>query len=157
MDLGSSQRLSTTDALAQLSFVVRGMVDQRAAEAGLTAVQGRLLGILRDRRLTMGELARFLNLDKSSVSGLVDRAEKRGLVERGPHAHDQRVTTVSITALGRDLIAQAAIRTEDDLSELVACLGTDRTEALTDLLTTVLSENARRAGVDLFSGLTPPR
>lgn len=156
MDLGSSQRLSTTDALAQLSFVVRGMVDQRAAEAGLSAVQGRLLGILRDRRLTMGELARFLDLDKSSVSGLVDRAEKRGLVERGPHAHDQRVTTVSITGLGRELIARAATRTEGDLCDLVACLGADRTEALTQLLTTVLTENARGRGVDPFSGLTPP-
>lgn len=157
MDLGSSPQLSTTDALAQLSFVVRGKVDQRAAEVGLTAVQGRLLGILRDRRLTMGELARFLELDKSSVSGLVDRAEKRGLVERIPHAHDLRVTTVSITALGRELIAEAATRTEEDLRELVACLGQEQTEVLTGLLTTVLVENARRAGVDMFSGVISAR
>jgi DNA-binding MarR family transcriptional regulator len=37
----------------------------------------RLLGVLRDREPTMLELAQLLELDKSSVTGLVDRAERR--------------------------------------------------------------------------------
>jgi MarR family transcriptional regulator, lower aerobic nicotinate degradation pathway regulator len=78
--------LGLVDALAQLSFVVQGALGQVAAAHDLSIVQARLLGILRDRRPTIKELARFLQLDKSSVTGLVDRAEERGLVRRVPAA-----------------------------------------------------------------------
>ena len=61
-------------------FRHHGMLERRAAEHDLSIVQTRLLGVLRDRKPTMNELARLLELDKSSVSGLVDRAERRGLV-----------------------------------------------------------------------------
>ncbi len=44
----------------------------------------RLIGILRDREPGMLELAQHINLEKSSASGLIDRAERRGLVARTP-------------------------------------------------------------------------
>src|ERR1700759_3149154 len=71
--------LSPADGLAQLSFLIQGLLEPRAREHALSVISPRLLGILRDRRPTMNELARFLDLDKSSVTGLVDRAERRGL------------------------------------------------------------------------------
>ncbi|GHF33280.1 hypothetical protein FHX82_005262 [Amycolatopsis bartoniae] len=49
-----------------------------AAEHELSVVQLRLLGVLRDRRPGMLELGAHLGLDKSSMTGLVSRAEKRG-------------------------------------------------------------------------------
>ena len=70
------QELSPVDGLAQLCFVVLGMLERRAAADDLSIIQTRLLGVLRDRKPTMQELARFLGLDKSSVTGLVDRAER---------------------------------------------------------------------------------
>ena len=77
-------QLGPVDGLAQLSFVIQGMLERRADEHDLSIIQTRLLGVLRDRKPTMNELARFLGLDKSSVTGLVDRAERRGLVARVP-------------------------------------------------------------------------
>ncbi len=74
--------LNTVDALSQLTFLVQGMLERRAAAHGMSLVQLRLLGLLRDRTPAMAELAAHLELDKSSVTGLVDRAERRGLVER---------------------------------------------------------------------------
>lgn len=67
-----------------------GPLGQVAPARGLSIVQARLLGILRDRRPTIKELANFLQLDKSSVTGLVDRAEERGLVQRTPSPVDGR-------------------------------------------------------------------
>ena len=76
----AGKQLSPVDGLAQLSFLIQGMLERRAAEHDLSIIQTRLLGVLRDRTPTMHELARFLGLDKSSATGLVDRAERRGLV-----------------------------------------------------------------------------
>src|SRR5579862_7310644 len=74
--------LSTVDGLAQLSFLIHRALERRAAERDMSIIQMRLLGVLRDRRPTINELGRLLGLDKSSVSGLVDRAQRRGLVAR---------------------------------------------------------------------------
>jgi MarR family transcriptional regulator, lower aerobic nicotinate degradation pathway regulator len=97
------------DGLVELSFAIQQAIGRVAAAHELSVVQARLLGILRDREPTMAALARFLNLDKSSVSGLVDRAERRGLVRRFGSNQDGRSVQVALTPLGRSL-AQTASR-----------------------------------------------
>lgn len=98
-----AQDLGLVDGLFQLSFLLLGTLSRVAAEHGLSVVQVRLLGILRDREPGMLELARHLELEKSSLSGLVDRAEKRGLVERWASAEDRRASKVRLSAQGRRL------------------------------------------------------
>jgi DNA-binding MarR family transcriptional regulator len=103
-----------TDGLFQLSFLLRARLARIAGEHDLSLVQVRLLGILRDREPGMLELARYLDLEKSSLSGLVDRAETRGLLERIPSKDDRRATTIRVTARGRKLsrAIEAAVREE---------------------------------------------
>jgi DNA-binding MarR family transcriptional regulator len=69
----------------------------------MSVVQVRLLGILRDCEPGIRELARHLELKKSSLSGLVDRAERRRLLERLPSPNDRRAATIRVTARGRKL------------------------------------------------------
>ncbi len=83
------------DALAQSGFAVMGVLTRIGAEHDLSLTQMRVLGILRDRRLRMAELAGFLGLERSTLSGLVDRAEARGLLERGRSAEDGRPSRCS--------------------------------------------------------------
>jgi len=52
------------------------------------------------------ELGRLLLMHRSNVTGLVDRLEKRGLVERRDVAGDRRVFRVVLTAKGRRLIEE---------------------------------------------------
>src|ERR1700749_1332739 len=104
----SPAQLDPVDGLAQLSFVVSGLLERRAAERDLSLAATRLLGVLAAREPTMNELARLLQLDKSSVTGLVDRAERRGLVTRVPSAADRRSVHVTLTADGRGLVSAAA-------------------------------------------------
>lgn len=92
-----------TDALVQVSFAVLDVLTRSAAELDLSVTQLRLIGILRDRSPSMAALADFLGLDRSSVSGLIDRAEKRGLVARRTSADDARVTLIDLSPAGREL------------------------------------------------------
>jgi DNA-binding MarR family transcriptional regulator len=143
--------LSTVDGMAQLSFVVHGLLERRAAERGLSIIQTRLLGVLRDRRPTMNELAKLLGLDKSSVTGLVDRAEGRGLVVRVPSTTDRRAVLVSLTTDGRSLASRVASQFEADVTMLLAPLAPPDRDALSGLVSRVLVAHAGARGVDLFA------
>jgi DNA-binding MarR family transcriptional regulator len=123
---------SLIDALAQLSFVIQGALAEATAGHDLSIIQTRLLGILRDREPTMNELGAHLNLDKSSITGLVDRAERRGLVRRTGSSRDRRVVQVSITAAGRRVAEQISGLFEYRMTAITARLtGAERTRLRT--------------------------
>ncbi|MHA7985771.1 MarR family winged helix-turn-helix transcriptional regulator [Rathayibacter sp. CAU 1779] len=133
-----SEELSSVDALAQLSFLVHGMLERRAGERDVSIVVTRLMGILRDRRPTMNELATLLELDKSSVSGLVDRAVRRGLVLRTPSATDRRSVRVALTDTGKRMAADVTAEFGADVDVLLSRLSPDDRGALTRIATDVL-------------------
>jgi MarR family transcriptional regulator, lower aerobic nicotinate degradation pathway regulator len=149
------EQLSPVDGLAQLSFVILGMLEHRAAAHDLSIIQTRLLGVLRDRKPTMNELARLLGLDKSSVSGLVDRAERRGLVVRVPSAADRRAVLVSLTDDGRALVSQAAARFGADVLAMLDRLPPRDRAALSRLVSRLLVAHAADQGIDLFATAEP--
>ncbi|MEV4349084.1 MarR family transcriptional regulator [Actinoplanes sp. NPDC049596] len=100
--------MDLVDALGQLSFEVQGALAEIAGKHDLSLVQTRLLGVLRDREPTMQELGRHLGLDKSSVTGLVLRAQRRGLVIRTASELDRRSAHVIITEDGLRLASAVA-------------------------------------------------
>ncbi|MEW5740044.1 MAG: MarR family transcriptional regulator [Myxococcota bacterium] len=106
------------DALVRASFVVMATLNTIGAENDLSLTQLRVLGILRDRRARMTELGHHLGLKKSTMTGLVDRAEQRGLLARATSADDERVTEVFLTAEGAKLVARGRARLADELGPL---------------------------------------
>jgi MarR family transcriptional regulator, lower aerobic nicotinate degradation pathway regulator len=148
-------QLDAVDGLAQLSFAVTGMLERRAAEHDLSVPATRLLGVLRDREPTMQELARLLDLDKSSVTGLVDRAERRGLVARAPSPADKRAVLVRLTDDGRALVSAAAARFAADVTAMLGHLGAKDRAALTRLVSRLLVAHAAGQGIDLFATSGP--
>jgi len=154
---GQAHELTTVDGLAQLSFLIYQLLERRAAAHDLSIVQTRLLGVLRDRRPTMNELGRLLSLDKSSVSGLVDRAERRGLVERSPSPQDGRAVLVSLTDQGRAIVADVAPRFGEDVAELLAPLSASDGRALSRIVSRALVAHAEEQGIDLFPAVPVDR
>ncbi|HUA71944.1 MAG TPA: MarR family transcriptional regulator [Solirubrobacteraceae bacterium] len=148
------QQLSPVDGLAQLSFVIQGILERLAAEHDISITQTRLLGVLRDREPTMNGLARLLGLEKSSVTGLVDRAERRGLVARVPSDTDGRAVLVTLTADGRSLVSAVASRFEEEVTAMLQHLPPRDREALSRLVSRLLVAHAADQGVDLFANLT---
>ena len=96
------------DALVRVSFAAMAVLNRVGAEHDLSLTQLRVFGILRDRRIKMSELADHLGLDKSTISGLVDRAEKRGLLQRAPNPADGRGVDVFLTTAGTELAGRGA-------------------------------------------------
>jgi DNA-binding MarR family transcriptional regulator len=141
--------LGLVDALAQLTFAVQGALGRIAAARDVSVPAARLLGIVRDRQPTIGELATFLQLDKSSVTGLVDRAAERGLVVRTASADDRRSVRVAITAAGRALIDQGAADLEAEIAVLVADLTPAQRARLSVIASRIVAADARRRGIDI--------
>lgn len=75
--------------------------EEAAAEHALTGAQARLLSLLSLEPLPMRRLAQKLKCEPSNVTGIVDRLEVRGLVERRPDPADRRVKLAAVTEEGR--------------------------------------------------------
>ncbi|SNY37353.1 MarR family winged helix-turn-helix transcriptional regulator [Paractinoplanes atraurantiacus] len=127
------------DALAQLSFAVVAALTEVAGRYDMSVVQVRLLGVLRDREPSMSTLGRHLGLDKSSVSGLVDRAQRRGLITRTPSPTDRRSSYVSMTDTGQALATRIAAEFATSIEALTEGLSPDERRLLTTLATRIVS------------------
>jgi len=127
------------DALVRSAFRVMGVLTRVGAAHDLSLTQLRVLGILRDRRLRMTELAGYLGLDKSTMSGLVDRAERRGLLARGRNPGDKRVVDVFITPAGLELADRVQAEIQRDLAPATGRLNPRQREQLAGLLELVLA------------------
>jgi DNA-binding MarR family transcriptional regulator len=102
--------------------------EDNAAEAQLTPLQHQLLLAIRGHRggaPSIKEVAGYLFEKQHSVSELVDRAARAGLVRRAPDPDDHRVVRLSLTAKGsRKLALLSALHLEElaRLGPLLAAL-----------------------------------
>ena len=136
--------LEVLTALSELSASFIADYDDAAAAHGLSGAQARLLGLVVTEPRPMSRLAHVLRCEPSNVTGLVDRLEKHGLVERRPDPQDRRVKLIAPSEAGRALYAKVFA----DLNFAADPLrGLDRTERTTfrDLLRKAAPEASRPA------------
>ena len=105
-----------------------------AAEFGLSPPQVLALRHLDlDGGMPMNSLAAQLRCDNSNVTGIIDRLEDRGLVERRPALHDRRVKHLALTDEGRSLRARIDRRMAE-APEVLARLSAADQRTLRDVL-----------------------
>jgi len=126
------------DSLVQASFTVITLLSRVAAEHDLSLTQLRALAILRGREPTMAELANYLGLERSSVSGLIDRAVKRGFVRRDASSEDGRAVRVSLTPAGQRLARLGATEIGDLMMPMTRGLNPAEQKRLATLLDKML-------------------
>jgi DNA-binding MarR family transcriptional regulator len=91
--------------LGAVRQILRRPVEAEFARGNLTAPQRNVMQTLfHSEGLSLKELSRRVGLAHSTVSGIVDRLEKRGLAERRTDAADRRATTIVVSALVRDYV-----------------------------------------------------
>jgi MarR family transcriptional regulator, lower aerobic nicotinate degradation pathway regulator len=129
------------DSLVRVSFTVIAVLSRVAAGHDLSLTQLRVLGILRDREPTMAELATYLGLERSTVSGLIDRAVQRRLVQKTTHPVDGRSVRISLTSEARRLETQIIAEIGELMEPLTGQLNSSEQKRLTGLLTKVLNES----------------
>ena len=101
-------------------------------EFELSGSQAHALYVLGEPR-SMGELAQLLLCDASNVTGIVDRLEQRGLIERHPSEHDRRVKMLVLTPQGAELRERALARFAEPPPG-IAALPREQQRALRDIL-----------------------
>lgn len=98
---------------------------------GLTDQQGRILRVLAEAdRLEMGELAERTCIHPASLSRIIPRLHKKGIVRRWKDSDDARRVAVSITKRGRGIIAIILEESERIYADLAAEIGLGRMREL---------------------------
>lgn len=141
MEEHAGEPMSMGTALVRTAFLVDAVYADSVREFDLTMAQAQLLCVLIARPFGMLELAKTLNLAKSSVSGLVDRSEKNGLVRREPDPADGRASRVALTEKGAQLAEQFHDETVKRVAELPLGLDAAEQEVLVGLLSRVVVDN----------------
>lgn len=128
-------------ALVRSTFLVNAVYTESAREYGITMQQGQLLCVLMSQPYGMGELGSVLGLAKSSLSGLVDRSARNGLVVRRQDERDTRAVRVSLTSRGRKLAREFYDETCRRIDRLPEALSAAERDQLADLLGRIVADN----------------
>ncbi|HEU0195488.1 MAG TPA: MarR family transcriptional regulator [Gaiellales bacterium] len=127
------------ELLLELIIAERARLPAVAAELELSPMQLQVLRMLEPgHSVAMGRVACDLGCDASNVTGIVDRLEKRGLVERRPAQGDRRVKVLVITRAGTR-VRRAAIDRLAQPPESIRRLSAEDQELLARLLQRALT------------------
>lgn len=125
----------------------RAALAHRLAPHGLHPGQDALLRLLVARPgLRQAELARALHLEAPTISRMLHRMERAGLVERRPDRHDARVIRVVATPRAQLLDVVVRRATHEVEGVLVAALGGEGVDALRTGLVAAVEALSPRAG-----------
>ncbi|HEX4091455.1 MAG TPA: MarR family transcriptional regulator [Trebonia sp.] len=96
-------------SLMRVHQMMTRRADQVLAPLDLTFARYELLVRLyfHDGSLPLSQLGKALQIHQTSITSLVDRLEKQGLIKRTPHPTDRRSTIAQMTPAGRALTGKA--------------------------------------------------
>ncbi|HLO36652.1 MAG TPA: MarR family transcriptional regulator [Candidatus Deferrimicrobium sp.] len=107
----------------------------RMVKAGISMTHLHILWVLDHHGdLTMGRLAELLDVSLSNASGLIDRMEERGLVERVRVPNDRRVVLVRSSAEGNRIRDEIEALKQDRIRSILGRLGPDQLDRLADAI-----------------------
>lgn len=117
----------------------------RLVKAGVSMTHVHVMWLLEHHGdLHMGHLAEFLDVSMSNATGIVDRMEERGLVERVRVPGDRRVVQVRLAPAGLQALEAIESLKQDRLRDILRRLAPDQltrvSEALGDIRTAVADE-----------------
>ena len=104
--------MDITEILIKIRKIVRSInleSKKIQKEHGVSIPQILSLNYLNESenyQATQGELRKFLQLNSSTTSGIINRLENKGLVARLPKLGDKRVVTIALTSKGEKLLKQ---------------------------------------------------
>jgi DNA-binding MarR family transcriptional regulator len=99
--MSNGPALDVVAALVRSSSLIMDLCTAASRAHDLTLQQAQLLCVAGDRRPTMSEACTLLRIEKSSMSGLMARAESAGLVVRVRDEQDGRTVRIELTEAGR--------------------------------------------------------
>ncbi|QAA30212.1 MarR family winged helix-turn-helix transcriptional regulator [Clostridium manihotivorum] len=105
----------------------------------LTHSQGMLVGVLcHSGEMKVSDLSEKLGLSNSTVSGIIDRLEKQGLVERKRSKEDKRVVYVGVTEVFMNNFRENFNQIEKRFEQMVSSATEDEIETILKGLETLI-------------------
>jgi DNA-binding MarR family transcriptional regulator len=138
----ATTELGFAAALVRLSHLVQHVFADVSRDHDITPQQTQLLCMLIGGPVGMTELSRLMHLEKSSLTGLVDRVERRGLVARVRDARDRRACQIALTDEG----ARLAVESHRDVTGRLDTLAGELPDADQERLTSVIAGLLARHG-----------
>ena len=127
--------------LYDVARIMRSNFDQRARTRGMTRAQWHILArVDRQPGLSQSELASICEVEPITVARLVDRLEKRGLLERRPDPRDRRIWRLHNRPAARPILDEIAAYRQDLISDMDARIGRVAREAMVDALVAVRAQ-----------------
>lgn len=118
---------------AQLEAIRRKMrrhLEAEYARGGVTGPQRLVMhALVTSGEMSLKELSARVSMAHSTVSGIVDRLEKRGFLKRRVQASDRRVTRIAVSKPVREFLDKRApeLALHPMLNALRRATGTERT------------------------------
>lgn len=137
--VGPAGTMAAVTGLMRVQQIIQSAVDGALKPHGLTFARYEalvLLSFARRASLPMRVMGERLQLHPTSVTNIVDRLERDGLVKRVPHPTDRRTTLVEITDDGRAR-KEEATKAVTAIDFGMVGLTSNQTAQLTDLLTRI--------------------
>ena len=123
--------MDSLEILGSIRKIVRSLnLESKSLQKdfGLSITQLLCLGHLEkspDYQSTHKELMELLSLNSSTVTGIINRLEKRGYVVRLPKSGDKRITYITLTATGLKLLEEAPNILHERLAKKLNTLSDD--------------------------------
>ncbi len=130
--------MDTTDILIKIRKIVRSVdIESKKIEKdyGVSIPQVLCLNFLHGSpsyQATQGEIRKFLNLNPSTVSGIINRLEKKGYLARLPKLGDRRVVNIALTSAGDKLLSNIPSLLHEELSEKLQKLSPQNLKTVED-------------------------
>jgi DNA-binding MarR family transcriptional regulator len=118
----------------------RRLSKDEASQYGVTPTQLSVLKLLHEiGDLSLGTLSRQIRAHNSTVTGIVDRMEAAGLVERARSEEDRRVWIIRLTTQGKKVADRAKVSPWEILKGALASLSAADQERLTNILSKLVT------------------
>lgn len=117
-----SDQIEYTEIIVGIRKIIRSInleSKQIQKQYGISIPQLLCLSFLNKKdefQASSSEIKNYLNLNASTVSGIVSRLEKKGYVARLPKKNDKRVSNIIITSAGAEIIGEIPPLMHDKLS-----------------------------------------
>jgi DNA-binding MarR family transcriptional regulator len=110
----NAKRKRTVDAIVETVIYLytesRRLTKDRARAYGLTGPQLTVISILSELGdLSLSSLSERIRAQNSTVTGIIDRMEREGLVRRERSAEDRRIVLIRLTDKGQTLAREVAL------------------------------------------------
>ena len=121
--------------LSKANQAAARFLSEKLTPSGVTSVQGVVLNFLSEEdKVTSRQLGERTKLDSATLTGILDRLEAIGLIERQPHPADRRAISICLTKNGRKVAADVHRTIQTANRELLSRSGLQEEHGLKTML-----------------------